>query len=86
MIFVSEGRPEALQRSLGRQSTPRISVISTEKEIKWAEQQKVDRLISRVRCRRIFLDQEIDGRIDRVRYEEGEERCDIYYESDAISH
>lgn len=35
-------------------------------------------------CRRIYLDQEIDGRVDRVRCEDKEERCDVCQESNTI--
>jgi len=41
------------------------------------EKEKVDRFISREQCRRIYLDQEIDGRTDCIRCEEGEERCNV---------
>ncbi|KAH7413538.1 P-loop containing nucleoside triphosphate hydrolase protein, partial [Cadophora sp. MPI-SDFR-AT-0126] len=45
------------------------------------QKQKVERFMSGAKCRRIYLDQEMDGRIDRVRCEDEEERCDVCYES-----
>jgi superfamily II DNA helicase RecQ len=38
--------------------------------------------ISSTICRRIILDQVMDGRIDREQCEEGEERCNIYQQKD----
>jgi hypothetical protein len=56
----------------------------TAKEKQRIEQQKVERFLSGAACRRIYLDQEMDGRVDRIRCEEEEERCDVCQESDAI--
>jgi hypothetical protein len=58
--------------------------VLSEADRKRVGRQKVERFISRDKCRRIFLDQEIDGRIDRIRYKNGEERCDICRGSDKI--
>jgi hypothetical protein len=55
----------------------------TAKEKQRIEQQKVKRFVSRAACRRVYLDREMDGRIDRVRYEDEEERCDVCQASDA---
>ena len=35
-------------------------------------------------CRRVYLDREMDGRVDRARCEDEEERCDVCRESDAM--
>jgi hypothetical protein len=34
-------------------------------------------LIGRGKCRRVVLDEQIDGRVDRIVYKAGEEKCDI---------
>jgi len=54
---------------------------SEEKQIEW---EKMERFLSGGKCRRIFLDAEMDGRDDRLRCEEGEERCDVCSNDDAI--
>ena len=36
------------------------------------------------KCRRLYLDHEMDGRIDRVRCEQGEERCEVCRASDTM--
>jgi hypothetical protein len=59
-------------------------LIITEADKKRVDQDKVDRFISGVQCRRVDLDGEMDGRVDRIRCEEGEERCDICQGSDAM--
>lgn len=57
----------------------------TVKEKQRIEQQKVERFVSGARCRRVYLDQEIDRRVNRVRCEEEEEeRCDMCQASDAM--
>ena len=58
--------------------------VITEADKKRVDQEKVDRFISGAQCRRIDLDGEMDGRVDRVRCDEGEERCDICQGSDAM--
>lgn len=42
-----------------------------------AYQRHVERFVSGAKCRRIYLDHEMDGRIDRVRCEGEEERSDV---------
>jgi len=79
IIIVGAGKQEALQNHharLRRQPVVHRAVI-TEADRKRVEREKVDRFISGAQCRRIDLDQEMDGRTDRVRCEEGEERCDV---------
>ena len=43
-----------------------------------SEGEDMDNFVAGYHCRRIIIDRVIDGRIDRVEYEEGEEACDIY--------
>ena len=40
--------------------------------------------MSRAACQWIYLDWEMDGRVDRVRCEDEEERYDVCRESDAM--
>ncbi len=35
-------------------------------------------------CQRVYLDREINGRIDQVRCEDEEERCNVCQASDAM--
>jgi hypothetical protein len=60
----------------------RAVIIDADK--KRVKREKVDRFISGAQCRRIDLDQEMDGRVDRVGCKEGEERCNVYQKSNAI--
>jgi len=79
IILVEAGRQEALQAQSRQRSVRRVIRPVDKEQI---EQGKVDRFISGERCRRIYLDQEMDGRIDRIRCEEGEERCDVCQKDD----
>ena len=86
IIVVGAGRQEALQShhaQLRRQPIIHRAII-TETDKRRVEREKVDRFISGAQCRRIDLDQEMDGRMDRIRCEEGEERCDVCRKSDAM--
>ena len=85
IIVVSDGKQILLQKQFEQARPPKkIYGVLTETEKKRVEMQKVERFISGARCRRIYLDQEMDGRLDRVRCEEGEERCDVCQGSDAM--
>jgi len=86
IILMPVGRPEALQKAHEHaQQRPATFYISmTAKEKQRIEQQKVERFVSGARCRRIYLDHEMDGRIDRVRCEDAEERCDVCQASDTM--
>jgi hypothetical protein len=68
IILAGAGYPshEQAQRRPGQ-----FHISITAKEKKRIEQQKVERFVSRAACRRVHLDREIDGRIDRVRCEDG---------------
>jgi hypothetical protein len=68
---------------LRRQPVVHRAVI-TETNKKQVEREKVDWFICRAQCQRIDLDQEMDGRVDQVGCKEGEERCNVYRESNAI--
>ena len=86
IILMPVGRQEALQKvheQAGRYPA-KLQFCITAKEKQRVEQQKVERFVSGAKCRRVYLDQEMDGRIDRVRCEEGEERCDVCRASDAM--
>jgi superfamily II DNA helicase RecQ len=76
IILVEVGRQEALQRQQAQSRRQPIcrGIRVVDKQL---EREKVNQFISGERCRRICLDQEMDGRIDRVRCEDGEERCDV---------
>jgi superfamily II DNA helicase RecQ len=74
IILVEEGQQEALQAKFRRQSSRRSRTTANQKQL---EQEKVDRFISGEKCRRIHLDQQLDGRLDRVQCEDREEKCDV---------
>ena len=78
IILVEAGRQEALQGQFRR---PVRRVISPMDKAQ-IEREKVNRFISGERCRRIHLDQDMDGRTNRIRCEEGEERCDVCWKDD----
>jgi superfamily II DNA helicase RecQ len=76
IILVDEGWQKALQKMLAQSRRwPRRGITIANKE--QLEREKVDRFISGEKCRRIHLDQELDGRLDRVQCEDGEEKCDV---------
>lgn len=65
-----------------------IMSAQEEKQVEW---DKMERFLAGEKCRRIFLDAEMDGRGlglgcdergQRVRCEEGEERCDVCEQDD----
>jgi superfamily II DNA helicase RecQ len=86
IILVGSGQQEALEqqheRMRRRGATPQVAITKEDK--KRAERERVDRFISGTRCRRIHLDQAMDGQFDRVRCEEGEEVCDVCQKEDAM--
>ncbi len=80
------GRQEALQK-VYKQAQRRLAkfyISITAKEKQRIEQQKVERFVSSTAYRRVYLDREINRRIDRVRYKDEEERYNIYRESNSI--
>ncbi|KAG9241062.1 P-loop containing nucleoside triphosphate hydrolase protein, partial [Calycina marina] len=84
IIVMPKGKQEALQKAQRHPRNQTIDRIAgkvvSETQRRKIEIQKVNRLISGARCRRIYLDEELDGRIDRLRCEEGDEVCDICQE------
>jgi hypothetical protein len=82
--MVRAGQQEALQSHHARlRAQPVVHrAVITEADKKRVEREKVDRFISGAQCRRIDLDQEMDSRVDRLRCEDGKERCDVCQESD----
>lgn len=85
IIMVPEGRQESLQKRFehARVST-RICDQGTKEGKRRIEMERMERFISGSKCRRIHLDQQMDGRMDRIRCEAGEERCDVCQQSDAM--
>ncbi len=85
IIIMPAGQQEALQRRhmqvQYRRGQGPVITQADKKSIEW---EKVEKFISGAGCRRVYLDQEMDGRTDRVRCEEGEERCDICQKDDAM--
>jgi RecQ family ATP-dependent DNA helicase len=86
IVLMPIGRQEALQKAheQAQQRPAKFHISMTTKEKQRIEQQKVERFVSGAACRRIYLDREMDGRVDRVRCEDEEERCDVCRESDAM--
>ena len=83
MILMPAGRQAALQKAHEwRPGKFHISMTAQEKQR--IAQQKVERFVSGAACRRVYLDQEMDGRIDRVRCVDEEERCDVCQARDAM--
>ena len=86
IILMPVGKQEALQKSheQAQRQAAKFHIAMTAKEKERIERHKVERFVSGAKCRRIYLDHEMDGRIDRVRCEDGEERCDVCQASDAM--
>jgi len=86
IILMPVRRQEALRKAHEQaQRRPgkfHISMMGKEKQR--IEQQKVERFVSGAGCRRVYLDREMDGRMDRVRCRDKEERCDVCQASDAM--
>jgi len=86
IVLMPVGRQEALQKAheQARRRPVKFHISMTAKEKQRIEQQKVERFVSGAACRRVYLDREMDGRMDRVRCEDEEERCDMCQASDAM--
>lgn len=85
IIMMPAGQQEALQKRHARvwQQPRRMPCpMITEADRERVEREKVEKFISGAWCRYIYLDQEMDGQQDQVRYEEGEERCDVCQKDD----
>lgn len=77
IIMMPKGMAESLQKVRPRMVSRVKGSRQTDGEKRMAEIEKVQRFMSGARCRRVYLDQEMDGRHDRVGCEDGEEACDI---------
>ena len=53
-------------------------------EAKQVDWEKMEKFLSGSKCRRIYLDSEMDDRQNRDRCEVGEERCDVCEKDHAI--
>jgi superfamily II DNA helicase RecQ len=86
IILMPVGRQEALQKAhkQAQRRPAKFHISMTAKEKQRIEQQKVERFVSGAGCRRVYLDREMDGRMDRVRCEDEEERCDVCQASDVM--
>src|SRR6266536_1240365 len=86
IIMIPVGKQEAMQKShkQSQRQPPKFYISMTVKEKEKIKRQKVKRFISSAKCRWIYLDQEIDRRIDRVRCEDEEEHCDVCSKSDTM--
>ncbi|KAK6591445.1 hypothetical protein H4I95_12198 [Botrytis cinerea] len=86
IILMPVGRQEALQKAheQAQRRPAKFHISMTVKEKQRIEQQKVERFVSGAACRRVYLDGEMDGRMDRVRCADEEERCDVCQASDAM--
>lgn len=83
IIMKPTGMQEVLQQKYQRmRQRPAKRTYVDEKAEKQIEWEKCEQFISGERCRRIYLDQEMDGRLDRSRCEEGEIRCDVCQKDD----
>jgi len=85
IILAPAGRQEALQKRFAQPQPyrPHYGPITKWGE-EYMEREKMERFMSGVKCRRIYLDQEMDGRLDRLRCEKGEQRCDVCREDEAL--
>jgi RecQ family ATP-dependent DNA helicase len=96
IVVMAAGKQAALQKKQARARArrqpwkiqSRIMSAQEEKQVEW---DKTERFLAGEKCRRIFLDAEMDGRGlglgydergPRVRCEEGEERCDVCEKDD----
>ncbi|OBT79273.1 hypothetical protein VF21_01965 [Pseudogymnoascus sp. 05NY08] len=89
IVVVPAGRQEELQKKIARakaQTQPwKIqSCVMRLWEVKQVEWEKMERFLSGSKCRRIYLDSEMDDRQDQERCEVGEEQCDVCEKDDAM--
>ena len=56
----------------------------TKKEKEHAELEKVKRFISRAQYWQIYLDQEMDRRLDQTGYKDSKEQYNVYQEGDTM--
>jgi superfamily II DNA helicase RecQ len=86
MVIASPGQQQMLQQQhRQRQREPtRSTAIITDEDRDRVQRFKAERFVSGISCRRVWLDQELDGRTDRTGCEQGEEKCDVCAEDDKM--
>jgi RecQ family ATP-dependent DNA helicase len=86
VVIMGPGRQQALQRQHERQrrEPSRNQAIITDEDRARVKRSKAEQFISGISCRRVWLDQELDGRTDRSRCEKGEQVCDVCAEEDQM--
>jgi hypothetical protein len=72
-VIMGRGRQQSLQRQHERQRREPTGnqAIITDQDRGRVKQLKAEQFISGISCRRVWLDQELDGRTDRRRCEQG---------------
>ena len=86
VVIMGPGRQQALQRQHERQrrAPTRNQAIITDQDRARVKRLKAEQFISGISCRRVWLDQELDGRTDRRRCEKEEQVCDVCAEEDQM--
>ncbi|OBT81152.1 hypothetical protein VE02_10082 [Pseudogymnoascus sp. 03VT05] len=89
IVMMPAGRQEELQKKIARakartQPWKIQSCVMRPWETKQVEWEKMERFLSGSRCRRIYLDSEMDDQQDWKRCKVGEERCDVCEKDDAM--
>ncbi|KFY64196.1 hypothetical protein V496_03407 [Pseudogymnoascus sp. VKM F-4515 (FW-2607)] len=89
IVVMPAGKQKELQDKIARAKARKQpwkiqSRVMRPWEAKHVEWEKMERFLSGSRCRRIYLDSEMDYRQNRKRCEVGEERCDVCEKDDAM--
>ena len=86
IMILGPGRQRALQQQYERRrrAPTRSPAIITDQDRMRVKLAKAEQFVSGISCRRVWLDQELDGRTNRIRCEEGEQRCNVCIEDDRI--
>jgi superfamily II DNA/RNA helicase len=89
IVVMPAGKQEELRNKIARakartQPWKIQSRVMRPWETKQVEWEKMERFLSGSKCRRIYLDSEMDDRQNRKRCEVGEERCDVCEKDDAM--
>ena len=90
IVVMPAGKQEELQKKIARvqvwtQPWKIRSRVMRPWEAKQMGWEKMDKFLGGGKCRRIYLDSEMDDRHDQIRCEEGEEQCDVCEKDDAMS-
>ena len=88
IVVMPAGKQKELQDKIARAKArkqpwkiqSRVMRLWEAKQVEW---EKMERFLSGSKCRRIYLDSEMDDRNNRKRCETGEERCDVCEGDDA---